>query len=114
MKCDCHRSISLSREGFNPDSEHTNHCGSLTNQGADMSDRDRIITGVSRLRRTRRLQLALEWAFRGLLYGALASAIVILVSKVWLLPIDPLWLAASMAAASLLGFILIGLLRPLS
>ena len=77
-----------------------------------MSERERIVTGVARLRRRRRFQLAFEWGFRGLLYGTLAAALLILVSKLWLLPVDPLWATGGIVIAAIAGFAVLAYLRP--
>jgi len=52
-----------------------------------MSDRERIQHTVDRLRLTRRAQVVLDYFVRGLFWGAIPAALMILASRIWIIPI---------------------------
>ena len=51
-----------------------------------MSDREKIQLTVNRLRTTRRWQVVLDYFVRGLFWGAIPAAVIILASRIWVLP----------------------------
>ena len=75
-----------------------------------MSDRDKIKVRVSSLRRTRRYQVVLDYFVRGLFWGAIPAALVILASRLWVLPFNEYLIAGALLAATVAGFLIAALL----
>jgi hypothetical protein len=71
-----------------------------------MSDQERIVTGVRKLRRVRRAQLILDYLVRGLFWGSVLGALAIFATKLWMVPISPYVLAGTLLGATTLGFVL--------
>jgi hypothetical protein len=88
-----------------------------------MPEREQIAARIQRLRRRRRGQLVLEGAVRGLFFGACAAALLLLLSKLWILPIGgfgmgplpgELVMAISFVLAGAMAGAVLGWLRKLS
>src|SRR5438552_1090969 len=53
-----------------------------------MSEKQQIEYKVWRLRRVRRWQLVLDYAVRGLFWGACTAALLLLATKLWIMPVS--------------------------
>ncbi|MBN2081764.1 hypothetical protein JW859_06080 [bacterium] len=82
-----------------------------------MSDKEKISWVVGRLRLTRRAQLVLDYLVTGMFWGALPAALIILASRIWILPFSEYILAGGMLVLTMLGFVVAALcvrLTPLA
>lgn len=70
-----------------------------------MSDRERISRTVTRLRRTRRWQVMLDYLISGLFWGAIPAGLCILASRIWSFPVNEYYVAGGVLAAVALGFV---------
>lgn len=82
-----------------------------------MSDREKIVSRVSSLRRIRRVQIVLEYMMVGLFWGAVPAALFIFATKLFILPFDTTtnyYIAGGLVAAGMLAFVVRGVLSKLS
>lgn len=82
-----------------------------------MSDREIIEQRVGRLRLVRRVQLMLDFMVRGLFWGAIPAGLLILATRVFILPIQPGWeyaYAGGLVVATMLGFMVASLFVRIS
>ena len=71
-----------------------------------MSDKDQIQRKVLGLRRTKRWQVVLDYFVRGLFWGAVPAALLILASRIWIIPYSEYYLAAGLLGLTVLGFLI--------
>jgi hypothetical protein len=71
-----------------------------------MSDKDKIQRKVLGLRRTKRWQVVLDYFVRGLFWGAVPAALLILASRIWIIPYNEYILAAGLLGLTVLGFLI--------
>jgi hypothetical protein len=79
-----------------------------------VSDQEKIQVGVVKLRRRRRAQLLLDYFVRGLFWGSVPAALAIFATKLWLIPLNPYIIGASLLTAVTLGFIIRAATKRLS
>jgi hypothetical protein len=79
-----------------------------------MSEHDQIKQMVSQLQRKRRLQLVLDYLMRGLFWGAIPAGLLILVSRLFIMPINEYWFALGLLGTLTLAFIVLGIARRLT
>ena len=70
-----------------------------------MSDKEKIQAKVVTLRRTRRWQVVLDYFVRGLFWGAIPAGLLILASRVWIIPANEYMVAGAILGAVTLGFL---------
>ncbi|MCB1217254.1 hypothetical protein KDL44_07665 [bacterium] len=82
-----------------------------------MSDREKIRSRVSSLRRVRRMQIVLEYLMVGMFWGAIPAALFILATKLFILPFGETThylIAGGLVLAGMLAFTIRGVLHRLS